>query len=295
MNFEFLIEKISNPLRKKSLGGYSRNILSDEESIKNWKDYILNSEIEDPVDQKIKDDYLKLKKNFPQRAENWLNQQAKNYSVSIKREKTSQYSKIYEDQGIQVFLDNLADPEFVNDPYKMRMLKFSLKRMLRETRGILPNRKPRFVITSGYKNPRFKNLHSQNPPAIYRDRIIFIDENSVDDPDIFIHEYAHYVADLIPTQTEPLLKKSYDELLDFYWRRVKKKKISLQSKPNDSISMQETRKWRDKISSKLGFPQYGLTNFDEFFAVLIENWHKLPNNTATYKFKSLVKDTINRL
>ena len=166
---------------------------------------------------------------------------------------------------------------------------------MRDTRGILPNRKPRFVITSKQKNLRFRNLYSENPPAIYRDRIIFIDQYSIDDPDIFIHEYAHFVADLISTQTQPILKKSYDELLDFYWKRAKKKKRSLQGDPNDPISMAETKKWREKISSKLGFPQYGLTNFDEFFAVMIENWHKLPNNAATYKFKSLVKDVINRL
>lgn len=295
MDFQNLIERVSNPLRKKSLSGVDYDVKSKSETITRWKEYILHGDITDPKDQKIKDSFLHLQKTFPQRAESWLNQQATYYSDTNRREKTSEYTKIYEDSGIQVFLDNLADSGFIDNVYKMRMLKFSLKKMLLDTRGILPNRKPRFVITNGYKNQRFNNLYTENPPAIYRDRIIFIDENAIDNPNIFIHEYAHFVADLISKQTEPILQKSYNELLDSYWRRAKKKKVELQGDPDSPETLRTTQKWREKISTKLGFPQYGLTNFDEFFAVLIENWKLFPSNAATYRFKTLVKDVLNRL
>jgi hypothetical protein len=294
MNIDNLEEGVSNPLRKKSLGK-PLNIPSIENYSKLWKEYILNGDVQDPIDLDIKNKYLKFKEVFPDRANSWLDSQAKEAALMSRREKTSFYTKILEVEGIQVFLDGSVDAQFSQDAYRMRMLNHSLRKMLVDIRGILPNKKPKFVITNKHENRRFKNLHTPNPIGVYTDRIIFIDQYSVDNPDIFIHEYAHYVVDLIPTQTEPILKNSYDQLLDIYWKRAKKRKRSLQGEPSKTESMRETQKWREKISHKLGFPEYGLTNFDEFFAVMIENWKKLPNNAATYKFKSLVKDVLNRL
>lgn len=294
MNFDQLTEALKNPLRKAQLGP-TPHILPIPQWKENWKDYIKNQKIENKEDQKIKDDFLRLNKIFPSRAESWLDQQAEKKALESRREKTSHYKKIYEYEGVQVFVDNLVDPKFSQDLYNMKMIKHSVHRMLFEIKDILPNRKPKFVITDKSKNDRFIGTYTDEPVGIYRDRLIFIDQYYIDDPDLFIHEYAHYVADLIPTQTEPILKKSYDELLDSYWRRSKKKKRSLQGDPDKPESMMDTYKWRKRISQKLGFPQYGLTNFDEFFAVLIENWKKMPNNTTTYRFKSLVKNVLQRL
>jgi hypothetical protein len=294
MNFDQLTEGIKNPLRKAQLPP-AQKLPPVQEWKRDWKNYILNGEIENEVDQKIKDDYLKLKGIFPNRADSWLDQQADKFAVLSRREKTSQYKKIFEHQGIQVFLDGLVDQSFETNAYNMKMLRNSIINMLNEIKDILPNRKPRFVITDESKNFRFKNTYAGDAAGIYRDRLIFIDQYAIDEPSIFVHEYAHYVADLIPTQTEPLLKKSYEELLDSYWRKSKRKKRILQGDPTKADDMKETLKWRKRISEKLGFPQYGLTNFDEFFAVLIENWKKMPNNTATYRFKSLVKNVIQRL
>jgi len=52
---------------------------------------------------------------------------------------------------------------------------------------------------------------------------------------------------------------------------------------------------RSNMSKKLGFPEYGLLNSDEFFAVVIQYWKQFPNNKMTYKFKSLVKNVLTRL
>lgn len=76
-------------------------------------------------------------------------------------------------------------------------------------------------------------------------------------------------------------------MLNIYYKKSSLKK----PKGNKPLSDLEIY----KISQALGFPRYGITNPDEFFAVLIENWKQLPNNKLTYKFKSLVKGILTRL
>jgi hypothetical protein len=296
MKFDTLFEAIKNPLRKQSLVGVKPVRGDFEGKAAEWKEYILNGDLtNDPIHSKVRDQYLQFKRTFPDRADAWLNQRAQEYENSYKREKTSEYRKIFEHQGIQVFLDQYAHVNFPSNPENMRKLKSSLIQMLNDTRDIIPNRKPRFVITNGVKNPKFKNSYTHNPPAIYTDRIIFIDENEIDQHNLFTHEFAHFAADLIPKQTQPLLEQAYKELLDLYWKRAKVKKRNLLGDTSDDFKNAEAEKYRKIISKKLGFPQYGLQNFDEFFAVLIENWKKLPNNSNTYKFKSLVKGVLSRL
>jgi hypothetical protein len=303
MNFYSLLEKIKNPLRKKSLIGISPTRGDGTDKASEWKNYILNGDLSnDPKNLKIKTDYLELRKTFPQRADSWLNQLADEYQNSYQRAKTSEYEKILEVQGIQIFLDKYVDENFKNDQYKMYILPKMISKLLLKTRGIMPNRKPKIVITNSYKNPKFKGLYSKNPPGIYFDRLIFIDQNEIDNIDLWIHEFAHFVVGLIPTQTNQLLEKSYKDLLDIYWKKSKKKKTSLEpSDVRNTVSVREADMLRKKISGKLGFPQYGLINFDEFFAVIIEYWlsddpsKKLPNNAATYRFKTLVKNVLTRL
>lgn len=296
MKFESLIEAVKNPIRKQSLVGVEPIRGNFQNKAAEWKEYILNGDLSnDPVHSKVRDQYLQFKKTFPDRADAWLNQQAKLYEDSHKREKTSGYRKIFEYQGIQVFMDQYVNANFPNDPKNMKTLSDSIRKMINDTRDVIPNRKPKFVITDGFKNPKFNTKYVKNPAAIYVDRLIFIDQNQINKPNVFTHEFAHFVADLIPTQTEPLLEKAYKELLDMYWKRAKVKKRNLMGDTKDEFKNAEAEKWRQIISKKLGFPQYGLHNFDEFFAVLIENWKTLPNNTATYKFKSLVKGVISRL
>jgi hypothetical protein len=294
---------MKNPLRKKSLEGIYSPMGDDTNKAIEWKDYILNGDLSnDPKHFKIKEDYLKLRETFPQRAESWLNQLANEYQNSFRRTKTSEYEKILESQGIQIFLDKYVNENFKNDTYKMYILPKMIIKLLLKTRGIMPNRKPKIIITDSSKNPKFRGSYSKNPSAIYHDRLIFIDQNEIDNIDIWIHEFAHFVVDLIPTQTNQLLEKSYKDLLDIYWKKSKKKRRSLApNDPGNKVDVKETEMLRRKISKKLGFPQYGLINFDEFFAVIIEYWlsddvsKRLPDNAATYRFKTLVKNVLNRL
>jgi len=208
------------------------------------------------------------------------------------------YRKIYEHQGIQVFLDRTITSDFSQSSYNMRMVRYSVNALLRELRGIIPNKKGRIVITDVSQNPLVgNNMTTGKSGGFYRDRIVYIDEFSVDDPNIWKHEYAHYVADLIPKQTEPMLYKAYQELLDSYWKKAKKKRRpNLEPEdPSFVVSVMKAENMRRNISKKLGFPSYGLMNEHEFFAVLIENWSSLRNDRNTYKFKSLVKVVLGRL
>lgn len=208
------------------------------------------------------------------------------------------YRKIYEQQGIQVFLDRFITSDFSPNSYNMRMVKYSVNALLRELKGIIPNRKGKIVITDVSQNPLLdNNMTTGSSAGFYVDRVIYIDEFSIDDPTIWKHEYAHYVADLIPKQTEPMLYKAYQELLDSYWKKAKKKRRpNLEPEdPSFVVSVMEAERMRKNISKKLGFPAYGLLNQHEFFAVLIENWGSLRNDRNTYRFKSLVKSILSRL
>jgi len=303
MDFQHLIEKIKNPLRKESLKGTTPQMGDFKTKAIEWKDHVLNGDLKDSPDLfQIRTTYLDYKRRFPDRADKWLDTLAERYANQFKKTKTAQYKRILDIYGFQVFVDDLVDPNFSEQPFNLHILNKNIQKLLLKSRGILPHRSVKIIITDKNKNEKFRNLYSSNPPAIEHDRLIYIDQYHVDDFDVLLHEYAHYVADLIPSQTEPLLQRGYEELLDIYWKHAKKKRRSLQ--PNDmsdSKSVQEIASLRKKISLKLGFPEYGLMNFHEFFAVLMESWitdnpeKRLPNNRATYKFKQLVKSVLSRL
>jgi len=170
------------------------------------------------------------------------------------------------------------------------MIKHNVLVMLVYVRDILPNRKPKIVITSLEKNPYTKgSFDPTNPSAgMAYSKHIYIDEYHKEDSVYWVHEYAHWVSDLIPNQTQEMLIRAFKKFLDIYYEGSKLRKSSSRGKPL-------TDSERIKIADKLGFPEYGLTSHDEFFAVLIENWKQLPNNRLTYKFKSLVKGILARL
>jgi hypothetical protein len=52
------------------------------------------------------------------------------------------------------------------------------------------------------------------------------------------------------------------------------------------------------MAIKMGLSEelsYASTNLDEWFAVLIENWKRLPNNKFTYSLKNLLKKVLIRV
>ena len=210
------------------------------------------------------------------------------------------FRKILEIQGIQVFLDRTINSDFSPNSPNMRNVRYSVMKTLNDLRGIIPVKTPKIIIADRDKNKIFLDSEKENgfkSKGLYWQRHIWIDQNFAKDPNTWKHEIAHYVADLIPKQTEPLLEKAYQELLDSYWSSVKKKKrYNLEPEdPSFVVSRMKADRMRENISKKLGFPSYGITNFHEFFAVLIENWSSLRNDRNTYRFKQLVKGVLSRL
>ena len=286
----FLERKVRNPLRKMDLAAGGELPYSNPQRVEDWKLYIKQSEDLSGEELKIQQNYFQLKKTLPPRAETYLNREAEKYLSGIKRPPVRGYKKIYENQGVQVFLDdqNMPAGSHMSVEYMGKILRNIIPNFLNYIREILPNRKPKFIITDLTKNLHTKRDAEMEPIAgLEFQRTIFIDWRYADELSIYIHEYAHWLADRVPRQSETMLKHAFDEMLNMYFRATKKKRLQ----PEEI-----TDQMRNHIAKKLGFPDvYGLTNPDELFSVIIEYWKELPNNKVSYKFKSLVKQVINRI
>jgi len=299
MIFSTLLEKIRNPLRKQELARTGGNI--DYRKVKtptadDWKNKIIQGEGLNDEESIIRAKYTALHKVFPDRAEKWLDNLAFDKGLGILRTKLDpSVRKLYEKYGVQVFVDKYATGKYTPTSYEYRVFIYAFNNFLSSITGLLPNKKPKIIITNKYQNPLFKAYTKDTPVALYYDRMIYVDEYAAEDPEPYIHEYAHYLADLIPKQSEPMLEKAYNDMLDFYWRRAKKKRYDVSAKPRSKEEEAIADKWRKRISTKLGIPEYGLTSKDEFFAVLIQKWNTLPNNMATYRYKQTVKTLLSRL
>lgn len=293
---QLLIErKRRNPLRQlhnKKIGEMDYNSPDFWNYYINYYKAYPPDQMDDDGDRIIKKKYENLRKSSEALADAYLESEVKKILYNFLRPSAKTYKKIYDYQGVQVFLDeeNVDDTDYSVGSYNHRMLKHSILVMLVYTRGIIPNRKPRIVITRLDKNPHTKSAYDpHNPPAgIAYNKLIYIDEKYIDEPVFFVHEFAHWVADLIPSQTQQMLMTAFNRFIDIYYNTTKRKQKS-------PVVDKLTNSMRAKIAKNLGFPEYGLTNHDEFFAVLIENWRTLPNNKLTYKFKSLVKNVLARL
>jgi hypothetical protein len=291
----FVERKQRNPLRKEGLVSSGELDYNDPKFIDNYKEYYRkypSEQMDDLNDRIIRKKYENLLKSSEALAEQYLEAEVQKILNRIKRPTTKSYKKIYEYQGVKVFLDeqNVTDTNYAPGSYNYRMVKHNVMVMLVYIRDILPNRSPKIIITSLEKNPYTKGSFNKDDPSagMAYSKHIFIDENHKEESAYWVHEYAHWVADLIPTQTQQMLVKSFKRFLDIYYKKNNIKKSKDRGK-------ELTDSERLKIASKLGFPAYGLTNHDEFFAVLIEMWKQLPNNKLTYKFKSLVKSVLTRL
>jgi hypothetical protein len=291
----FLERKQRNPMRKEGLISSGEVDYTSPEFLEKYRQYYRKypaEQMDDDADRLIRRKYENLLKSSESLAETYLESEIQKLLDKIKRPTSKGYKKVYEYHGVQVFIDeqNINDTNYEIGSYNYRIVKHNVLVMLTYVRDILPNRKPKIVITSLEKNPYTKGSYDPNNPSagMAYSKFIFIDENHMDDSVYYVHELAHWVADLIPKQTQEMLIKSFRKFIDLYY---KESKLRNPTKRGKDLSESE----RIKIADKLGFPEYGLTNHDEFFAVLIENWKQLPNTKLTYKFKSLVKNVLTRL
>lgn len=293
--FKFFLErKLRNPLRKAELAASDTTHYKDPKLLDKFREYYRAfplDKMDDDGDRDVANKYRNLLKSSEELAEHFLETEIQKRISKILRPSTKEYRLIYTYRGVKVFVDdmNLYDNNFKKGSPNYESVKHNVLVMLVYIRDILPNRKPKIVITDLSRNEYTKSSYNQdNPPAgLQFDKMIYLDEDSFGDSAYWVHEYAHWVADLIPSQSVKMIEKAYKQMLNIYYKKSSLKK----PKGNKPLSDLEIY----KISQALGFPRYGITNPDEFFAVLIENWKQLPNNKLTYKFKSLVKGILTRL
>lgn len=275
-----------NPLRKKEI--------EDTIDGTNWDQYQKEKDILPPEEQAKLDKQVELQ--VPQdRIDNWkiaaLKRQEQEARKGWLRDKVSstEFEQIYEKYGVKFFIPK--DEKILNTPGMfplMRALKFSVDSFLTSIKDIVPNRKPRFVIKDLGKqqNPFIKDATNA---GYHQDGIIYLDIDSVAKPQYFVHEYAHYLAGKVPKQAYPIINAAYKDMLDIYFRHVKKKR-------RNNLEGQDDEKLRRKVAAKFGLPShYSATNPSEFFAEIITHWKNIPNNVATYKFKQAIKKVLSRL
>jgi hypothetical protein len=195
--------------------------------------------------------------------------------------------------GIKVYTDQYTSYNFSKDSVNLEKAENTVREIVRDYKDIIPNRKPKFIITDTSKNPYTKGVNitgsGDDPAGVYRDRLIYIDQMSSDKYKIYIHEYAHFLENRVSKQVEKFLQEDYTKMLDGFFRSIKQRK-------RENLEGVENEKYRKAIAKKLGLPtDYAAANHSEWFAELIAHWKNMPNNKATYRFRQVMKKIINRL
>jgi hypothetical protein len=282
----FFERRERNPLRKKELEGSSTH--------HDWVEYDKNN-LEPEDNKKIR----KMEKLGvePERIQTWKDYKLKEKENQLKhdyyRTKIDEPTLILDIFGIKVYTDQYTSYNFSKDSVNLEKAENTVREIVRDYKDIIPNRKPKFIITDTSKNPYTKGVNitgsGDDPAGVYRDRLIYIDQMSSDKYKIYIHEYAHFLENRVSKQVEKFLQEEYKKMLDGFFRSIKQRK-------RENLEGVENEKYRKAIAKKLGLPtDYAAANHSEWFAELIAHWKNMPNNKATYRFRQVMKKIINRL
>lgn len=281
----FFERRARNPLRKKELEG----TLTNQELVERESENL-------PDEEKEKLQKMKQYKVEPERIEAFRQGKLKEHEKNLKqrylRTKIEKPELLFNIRGFKVFKDIYVTEDIKKGSKKYNDLVKNINTILREYKDILPNRKPKIVVTNTEKNPNTTGVNlrgtSESPAGAYHDRLIYINEEYVGNLKVLIHEYAHYLSDRIPNQVEPLLQEEYRKMLQSYFgQRTKKENLE-----GGGIN----KRYRTAIANKLGLPtEYSASNFDEWFAELITHWKNMPNNKNTYGFKKILKKVLSRI
>jgi hypothetical protein len=200
-----------------------------------------------------------------------------------------------------VFRRNYRNVKIYTDPYVVNVEK-SVKRtfstvftMMTTLKDIIPTRGFSVIVTNSERNPNFPKVKSlgdgSKALAYYMRNKIYVDELDPIDASTLLHEYAHLLADRVPKNVERMIRREYEKMINDYFTSItgkRSRRKNLEGKRN-AIN-------REKVAKALGLPSdYAATNFDEWFAVLIEHWKQMKNNMHTYEFKKILKKVIIRL
>lgn len=286
INFQLYFEKRErNPLRKREY---------ESANINNYN-YVQQNKKKLPTEVQSQIRKMKRLGVEPEKIEAFkqkkIGEREKELKAEFFRPKTDKNELVLSLFGIDVYKDSLVTKDILPGHYSHRTLTAIIKKLVTQFKDILPIRKFTIIITDSEKNPatlnKSKTGRKEAAPGSYYNRAIYLDVNHVDNYEVLVHEYAHFVADRIPKQTEPMLQAEYKKMLDEYFAKTTKRK-ALEGLRND--------KHRVAMAKKFGLPtDYAATNFDEWFAEIITYWKSIPTTKESYRFKSAVKSVLTRL
>jgi len=78
--------------------------------------------------------------------------------------------------------------------YAYKVIDMNLRNLIMNYRDILPMRKPKIIVRD-LKDHDASHMGSKFEAGglyDYGDKLIYIDKEAIDDPEILEHEYAHY-------------------------------------------------------------------------------------------------------
>jgi hypothetical protein len=281
----FFERRERNRLRKQEL---------QDAGVPNYKDWVEQEKENLPPEQADKIKKMEELKVPSELINKFQNAKKAEYEKSLKSDyfrKKVEGNLLFNLSGIKVYVDQYVDQDFSENSLNYRTLKSIIKTLVIDYKDLIPNRKPKIVVTNTKLHPSLKNVNIvggiDSPPGAYQDRIIYLDQFHVDNINILIHEYAHFLSDRMSKQVEPFLRNEYKKMLDEFFERKTRRK-NLEGKRNEKL--------REQLAKKMGLPSdYAATNFDEWFAELITHWKKLLKDRASYRFKQILKKVITRL
>lgn len=291
----FLERRARNPLRKQELADSGE--MSNIDYIDTRKTQ-LSPETEEAI-QNMVDAGVEPERVEAYRQGKLKTRESELRKAHLRTNPKKKFTPITNHMGFKIYADELGKYEMEKNFNLLRVLKMSIKNLVVDYRDVIPNRKPTLVVADMKKvkgNEKISKVGEEYVPAgLYHDRIIYLDINYINDPklslkdynQLLIHEYAHFIADRIPRQTEPILKAEYKKMLEGFI-----------GKPTTREALKGDRnaKMRAEVADKLGLPsEYAAADFDEWFAEIIAHWKTMPKNKNAYRFKVIMKRILTRL
>ncbi len=215
-------------------------------------------------------------------------------SSYFERDSLKKYQKVLERRGFRIFVDQYVDPAQYDYIYHLSLSGIAgVHKHFRKIGLPITTKKVPVIFSDFSKNPKIKNDKAlKNVPAFYQNKAIYMDQYSVDDHYLWIHEYAHYLSYVIPDRFMDYATEEYRKMLSEYFKHYVGKKTK---RENLESSYYDNPKHREMMAKKLGLPSpYSTTNMDEFFAEMISYWHEIPNNKLTFQLKKIVRQILQR-
>jgi hypothetical protein len=201
---------------------------------------------------------------------------------------------ILEKGGFRVYIDK--DTNSVLYDYIEHLSKACINKLYEHFKDLFSKnmvKSPKNVPVLVTSFEKYKGFEKNSGIYDISTKMIYINENHVDDDTVWIHEYAHYISYLIPDRFLDYAIDEYKKMLSDYFQHFVQKKTKRKTL--------ETRRHnnemhREQMAKYLGLPsEYSSTNADEFFAEMLENWNKIPTNKLTFKLKQTIRKILMRL